>query len=90
LQKLLPNIYKSKKEIWGYAADEVLSTDDMIAETYKGIRPAPGYPACPDHLEKPTIWKLLNVEEEIGVTLTESMAMWPIISIRLLFWESRK
>jgi 5-methyltetrahydrofolate--homocysteine methyltransferase len=82
--------YKSKKEIWGYAADEVLSTDDMIAETYKGIRPAPGYPACPDHLEKPTIWKLLNVEEEIGVTLTESMAMWPIISIRLLFWESRK
>jgi 5-methyltetrahydrofolate--homocysteine methyltransferase len=49
----------------------------MIAETYKGIRPAPGYPACPDHLEKPTIWKLLNVEEEIGVTLTESMAMWP-------------
>jgi 5-methyltetrahydrofolate--homocysteine methyltransferase len=66
-----------RKEIWGYAADEVLSTDDMIAETYKGIRPAPGYPACPDHLEKPTIWKLLNVEEEIGVTLTESMAMWP-------------
>jgi cobalamin-dependent methionine synthase I len=44
----------------------------MIAEEYKGIRPAPGYPACPDHLEKPTIWKLLNVEQEIGVTLTES------------------
>jgi 5-methyltetrahydrofolate--homocysteine methyltransferase len=72
---------KVRKEIWGYAADEVLSTDDMIAETYKGIRPAPGYPACPDHLEKPTIWKLLNVEEEIGVTLTESMAMWPASSV---------
>ena len=70
-----------RKEIWGYSPDEALSTEDMIAETYKGIRPAPGYPACPDHLEKPTIWKLLNVEEEIGVTLTESMAMWPASSV---------
>ncbi|PRZ26573.1 methionine synthase [Flavobacterium granuli] len=70
-----------RKEIWGYAADEVLSTEDLISETYKGIRPAPGYPACPDHLEKPTIWKLLNVEQEIGVTLTESMAMWPASSV---------
>ncbi|WP_158980990.1 MULTISPECIES: vitamin B12 dependent-methionine synthase activation domain-containing protein [unclassified Flavobacterium] len=72
---------KVRKEIWGYAADENLSTEDMIDEVYKGIRPAPGYPACPDHLEKPTIWKLLNVEEEIGVTLTESMAMWPASSV---------
>nr|WP_314838349.1 vitamin B12 dependent-methionine synthase activation domain-containing protein [uncultured Flavobacterium sp.] len=72
---------KIRKEIWGYAADENLSTEDMIDEVYKGIRPAPGYPACPDHLEKPTIWKLLNVEEEIGVTLTESMAMWPASSV---------
>lgn len=72
---------KIRKEIWGYAADEVLSTDALIQETYKGIRPAPGYPACPDHLEKPTIWKLLNVAEEIGVTLTESMAMWPASSV---------
>ena len=70
-----------RKNIWGYSADEILSTEDMIAEIYKGIRPAPGYPACPDHLEKPTIWKLLNVEEEIGVTLTESMAMWPASSV---------
>ena len=54
---------------------------DLIDEEYKGIRPAPGYPACPDHLEKPTIWKLLNVEQEIGVTLTESMAMWPASSV---------
>ena len=72
---------KIRKEIWGYAADENLSTESMIEEVYKGIRPAPGYPACPDHLEKPTIWKLLNVEQEIGVTLTESMAMWPASSV---------
>ena len=72
---------KVRKEIWGYSKDETLTNDEMIAEAYKGIRPAPGYPACPDHLEKPTIWKLLNVAEEIGVTLTESMAMWPASSV---------
>jgi 5-methyltetrahydrofolate--homocysteine methyltransferase len=72
---------KVRKEIWGYSSDENLSTEEMISEDYKGIRPAPGYPACPDHLEKPTIWKLLNVEKEIGVTLTESMAMWPASSV---------
>ena len=72
---------KVRKEIWGYASDESLSNQDLINEEYKGIRPAPGYPACPDHLEKPTIWKLLNVEQEIGVTLTESMAMWPASSV---------
>ena len=72
---------KVRKEIWGYASDENISAEAMIAEEYKGIRPAPGYPACPDHLEKPTIWKLLNVEKEIGVTLTESMAMWPASSV---------
>jgi len=72
---------KVRKEIWGYASEERLSNQDLINEEYKGIRPAPGYPACPDHLEKPTIWKLLNVEQEIGVTLTESMAMWPAASV---------
>jgi len=72
---------KIRKEIWGYSKDEALTNDEMIAEKYKGIRPAPGYPACPDHLEKPTIWKLLHVEQEIGVTLTESMAMWPASSV---------
>ena len=72
---------KIRKEIWGYDAEESLSNAELIKETYKGIRPAPGYPACPDHLEKPTIWKLLNVEKEIGVTLTESMAMWPASSV---------
>ncbi|MCZ8089957.1 methionine synthase [Flavobacterium sp.] len=72
---------KVRKEIWGYASDENLSNQDLISEEYNGIRPAPGYPACPDHLEKPTIWKLLNVEQEIGVKLTESMAMWPASSV---------
>lgn len=72
---------KIRREIWGYASDEELSNDALIDEEYKGIRPAPGYPACPDHLEKPTIWKLLNVEDEIGVTLTSSMAMWPASSV---------
>jgi 5-methyltetrahydrofolate--homocysteine methyltransferase len=72
---------KVRKEVWGYASEESLSNQDLIEEEYKGIRPAPGYPACPDHLEKPTIWKLLNVEQEIGVRLTESMAMWPASSV---------
>ena len=72
---------KIRKEIWGYASEEHLSNEELIKEAYKGIRPAPGYPACPDHLEKPTIWKLLNVEEKIGVKLTESMAMWPASSV---------
>jgi 5-methyltetrahydrofolate--homocysteine methyltransferase len=72
---------KIRKDIWGYASEENLSNQDLIKEQYKGIRPAPGYPACPDHLEKPTIWKLLNVEQEIGVTLTDSMAMWPASSV---------
>ncbi|MBM1108144.1 methionine synthase [Aurantibacter crassamenti] len=66
---------------WGYAANEELSNDDLINESYKGIRPAPGYPACPDHLEKKTIWKILQVEEKIGVKLTESLAMWPAASV---------
>jgi 5-methyltetrahydrofolate--homocysteine methyltransferase len=72
---------KVRKEIWGYDSNENLSNKDLINEEYKGIRPAPGYPACPDHLEKPTIWKLLSVESEIGVKLTESMAMWPASSV---------
>jgi 5-methyltetrahydrofolate--homocysteine methyltransferase len=72
---------KVRQEIWGYASDENLSNQELINEEYKGIRPAPGYPACPDHLEKPTIWKLLQVEEAIGVKLTESMAMWPAASV---------
>jgi len=72
---------KVRKEDWGYAKDEVLSNEELIGEKYKGIRPAPGYPACPDHLEKRTIWQILNVEEKIGVQLTESLAMWPAASV---------
>ena len=66
---------------WGYAKGEALTNEELIGESYKGIRPAPGYPACPDHLEKQTIWKLLQVEEQIGVKLTESLAMWPAASV---------
>ena len=72
---------KVRKEIWGYALEESLSNNELIKENYSGIRPAPGYPACPDHLEKLTIWNILNVEENIGVKLTESMAMWPASSV---------
>ena len=66
---------------WGYAAEENLDNDALIKEKYIGIRPAPGYPACPDHLEKNTIWELLQVEQRIGVSLTESLAMWPAASV---------
>ena len=66
---------------WGYAKDEHLTNEELIGESYKGIRPAPGYPACPDHLEKETLWELLDVEQNIGVTLTESLAMWPASSV---------
>ncbi|WP_282076073.1 methionine synthase [Maribacter aquivivus] len=66
---------------WGYASNEELSNEDLIKESYKGIRPAPGYPACPDHLEKLTIWDILKVKENIGVELTDSLAMWPAASV---------
>ncbi|WP_417353987.1 methionine synthase [Flavobacterium sp.] len=72
---------KVRKEFWGYASNEDLSNEALIKEEYKGIRPAPGYPACPDHLEKTTIWELLDVEKNTGVTLTESLAMWPASSV---------
>ncbi len=72
---------KVRKEDWGYASSEKLSNDALIKEQYKGIRPAPGYPACPDHTEKVTIWELLGVKETIGVELTDSMAMWPAASV---------
>ena len=66
---------------WAYTESENLNNEDLIKEEYKGIRPAPGYPACPDHLEKETIWKLLDVEKIIGVKLTESLAMWPAAAV---------
>jgi len=70
-----------RKEFWGYADDENLSNEDLIGESYKGIRPAPGYPACPDHHQKEVIWNILNVEEEVGMSLTESLAMYPAASV---------
>ena len=66
---------------WGYIKEENLSNEDLIEEKYRGIRPAPGYPACPDHLEKMSLWELLKVKETIGVKLTESLAMWPASSV---------
>jgi 5-methyltetrahydrofolate--homocysteine methyltransferase len=70
-----------RKETWAYAADETLENQALIAEKYRGIRPAPGYPACPDHLEKLGIFKLLDATAQIGVTLTESLAMWPAAAV---------
>jgi 5-methyltetrahydrofolate--homocysteine methyltransferase len=66
-----------RKEFWGYQADEDLSNEALIAEKYVGIRPAPGYPACPEHTEKQTLWDLMDVQANTGIELTESMAMWP-------------
>ena len=70
-----------RKEFWGYADQEGLGNDDLIGEKYQGIRPAPGYPACPDHTEKPLLWKLLDVEKNTGITLTESHAMVPTAAV---------
>jgi 5-methyltetrahydrofolate--homocysteine methyltransferase len=70
-----------RKDIWGYATNESLSNEELIAESYKGIRPAPGYPACPDHTEKLTLFNLLSAEQNTGVRLTESLAMTPVSSV---------
>ncbi len=70
-----------RKNYRRYALDENLDTSELMNEKYQRIRPAPGYPACPDHLEKLTIWELLGVEKKIGVQLTESLAMWPAASV---------
>ena len=70
-----------RKDIWGYATDENLSNDELIREKYQGIRPAPGYPACPEHTEKGTLWEMLNVEQAIDMSLTTSYAMWPGASV---------
>lgn len=70
-----------RKVIWGFAPNENLSNEELIRENYQGIRPAPGYPACPEHTEKAAIWRLLAVEEQTGMKLTESFAMWPGASV---------
>nr|MBX2841898.1 methionine synthase [Flammeovirgaceae bacterium] len=68
-------------ELWGYSKEETLDNEELIKEKYKGIRPAPGYPACPDHLEKGTLFKMLNSTENIGLELTESFAMYPASAV---------
>ncbi len=68
---------KVRTDLWGYASDETLENEDLIKESYMGIRPAPGYPACPEHTEKGTLWSLLDVKKNTGIELTESYAMWP-------------
>ena len=72
---------KVRKELWGYAKNENLTNDELIKEKYSGIRPAPGYPACPDHMEKQTLFDLLDIESRIGIKLTESFAMYPAASV---------
>jgi len=85
-------LHKRVRKEWGYGCAENLSTEDLIQEKYRGIRPAPGYPACPDHTEKATLWRLLNVCANIGIQITESFAMWPASSVSGLYFahpESR-
>ncbi len=79
-------LHKRVREEWGYGCREDLSHEDLIHEKYRGIRPAPGYPACPDHTEKGTIWRLLDVENNTGMQLTESFAMWPGSSVSGLYF----
>ncbi|MGI9546223.1 MAG: methionine synthase [Flavobacteriaceae bacterium] len=79
-----------RKNYWGYDIKENLTNEDLIGEKYRGIRPAPGYPACPDHLEKLTIWEVLDVEKRIGVSLTESLAMWPAASVSGYYFANRE
>ena len=76
-----------RQEFWGYAGDENIDNEDLIGEKYQGIRPAPGYPACPDHTEKPLLWDLLKVEENTGITLTESYAMYPTAAVSGLYFS---
>ena len=70
-----------RREFWGYAPDEALGEGGLIREEYRGIRPAPGYPACPDHTEKSALWSLLDAERAAGIRLTESFAMWPTAAV---------
>jgi 5-methyltetrahydrofolate--homocysteine methyltransferase len=80
-------LHERVRRDWGYGHDERLSKEDLIEEKYRGIRPAPGYPACPDHTEKRTLWDLLGVEEATSICLTESYAMWPAASVSGLYFS---
>ncbi len=79
-------LHKLVRDAWGYGKNEALTSDDLIREKYRGIRPAPGYPACPDHTEKRLLFDLLSAEQHTGITLTESFAMWPAASVSGLYF----
>jgi 5-methyltetrahydrofolate--homocysteine methyltransferase len=79
-------LHKRVREEWGYGCGEGLSNEDLIHEKYRGIRPAAGYPACPDHTEKGPLWKLLDVQKNTGMLITESFAMWPGSSVSGLYF----
>ena len=81
-------LHKRVREEWGYGKAEKLTTEDLIGEKYRGIRPAAGYPACPDHTEKGILWRLLDVEKNAGIKLTESFAMWPGSSVSGLVFRA--
>jgi 5-methyltetrahydrofolate--homocysteine methyltransferase len=76
-----------RKQYWGYSPEEEFTSEDLIKENYKGIRPAPGYPAQPDHTEKALIWELLDVEKNTSIKLTESLAMYPAASVSGLYFS---
>ncbi|MCA9172094.1 MAG: methionine synthase, partial [Planctomycetales bacterium] len=79
-------LHRQARQDWGYGAGEKLTNDQLINEAYRGIRPAPGYPACPDHTEKATLFRLLDAETNTGISLTESFAMLPAASVSGLYF----
>ena len=76
-----------RKQYWGYAADETLDNEALIQEKYQGIRPAPGYPACPDHTEKGILWDLMDIKDKVGIELTESYAMMPAAAVSGMYFS---
>ena len=79
-------LHQRARQDWGFGVDEGLDNEQLIKEKYRGIRPAAGYPACPDHTEKATLWKLLDAESQTGISLTESFAMWPGAAVSGLYF----
>jgi len=86
-EALAEALHKKAREEWGYGRDEALSNEDLIRERYRGIRPAPGYPACPDHSEKRLLFDLLQAERRAGIRLTENFAMYPAASVSGLYFS---
>lgn len=86
-EALAEKVHQQVRQDWGFGIEEDLSSQDLIRERYRGIRPAPGYPACPDHTEKGTLFELLDATSRTGITLTESFAMWPAASVSGLYFQ---